>query len=165
MGFFDVIAKINDVCGVLAIFFSFLFGIGLKRFAFRVKQWRYRLKHGAVQSNGYIIIVGDEGTKDDVMKYIKNDSQLSKIHDDAICLVNVPKTFTPEDMPKFLDHFIKCRNITKKHSTQNLLHLFMRSPIVVGAIIGGYLYNKGAVYLYHYQDSTYTNYGLLNTRN
>jgi hypothetical protein len=162
--FWAAIGIVNDAVGFIGLITTFLFGLGLKHFIFKFRQWWYRFKHGQKINLGYVMILGNKGTETSVRKYLNDNPMLSQILDDAICLVETPEAFTPDNMKKYIDNFVVLREATKKHSQQDVLHLFMQTPVVVGAAVGAYLFNKGDVYLYHYQGSSYVCYGRLNTQ-
>jgi len=162
--FWQWFGRVADVMTILSVVLAFIIAhsLGLK---FKVKEWWHQKRHGIVKSEGYVLIVAKQDNKMSVEKsvkdFMKKDTELSLISDNATGLVVTPNEFEPGNVDDFIKDFKKKRELVRENCEANVCHLFIQSPVIVGAMIGGYLYNKGEVYVYHSQGGTYIPYGRL----
>jgi hypothetical protein len=158
----DWIGLSADVVGILGIpVIGLLIG---RKMRFQIKLWLYRRRYGATGSNGYIVMFGNNRMKKSVADYCETNTELASICEAARVHVPTEDRIKPDNVDQLLEAFEEKRLLARQVANADTMHLFIDSNLAMASLIGGKMYNVGIVYLYHYENGSYINYGPLNRR-
>jgi len=119
-----------------------------------IKRAYYRIKYRRLKgTNAYALIITSKKNLEDAKAKIKiqRESLLPQLKGLRIETIILPEKCS-DNTPRELITNIECMRDSMAKEGKVDVHLFYGGPGALAAVIGGYFYNKGAVYIYQHND-------------